>query len=407
MGNSKPVKPSNMFSLANSGKLIPPISYSQLSTGNKHFRTYEAQTSIPIDGSNQFARSLSPFIIRIIPPIVFDPKIGNKESYQDETYRLLGTTTEGVSLAPIDRNMANSNISVYNSVGSQYNSYKDMLQTRKDNVMNIFGPTGYDREKTGEYVSAGERYLESDTVTEPGIMDSVSAVDIMAQLNAMLDIPPLVLLINPSSMSINYEKVQQYNQRTRSGYVFQSWGENQPTISFSGMIGAFISGSSTGGNDSRGMQFASKRDSASYQNLMNLLTFYRNNGYVYDNISGSAAPHFVGSISIEYDQWAYVGNFNSMSWGYDDTNPNGMVQFEIEFTASQIFDNHQSTDIILPMKTPTGKILELNTTSNVIEGSSTPLPGTGNGGESSSVPWDTPAPVVPITYARTTRNVGE
>lgn len=405
MGNSRPVKPSNMFSLANSGKLTPPVAYNQLSTGSKHFRTYEEQTSIPIDGSNKFARSLSPFVIRIIPPMVFDPNSSSKQNV-DDSYKN-ATFTEGVSVAPVDRSPYTPSVTVYDSVGSNYSSYKDMLQKRNANVMNIFAPTGYDREKTSEYVSGGERYLSSDNVTDPGIMDKVSAVDIMSQLKAMSDIPPLVLLINPTSLSINYEKVQQYNQRTRSGYVFQSWGENQPTMSFSGMIGAFISGSSTGGDDSRGMQFASKRDSASYQNLMNLLTFYRNNGYVYDNISGSAAPHFVGSISIEYDQWAYVGNFNSMSWGYDDTNSNGMVQFEIEFTVSQMFDNHQSTDIILPMKTPTGKILELNTTSNAIEGSSNSPPGTGNGVESSSVPWDTPAPVVPVTYARTTRNVGE
>ena len=82
-------------------------------------------------------------------------------------------------------------------------------------------------------------------------------------------------------------KVQQYNDRTRYGYVFQGWGEEQTRLTISAKCGAFSSGG-------RGVQYASKRDSAAWQNLMTAFQFYKNNGYIYDTLGKSNAHLFVG-----------------------------------------------------------------------------------------------------------------
>lgn len=203
---------------------------------------------------------------------------------------------------------------------------------------------------------------EASEFQEPGFIDRQIAADIVNQLQEILNVPPLTLLINPTSMNITRPKLLQFSQRTRQGFVFQAWGEEQPVMSISGKIGAFIAGANPlvgvlqpgePTPSATGAQFASKRDSASYQNLMALLSIYKNNGYIHDTINNTNAHHFVGSISIEYDQRVFVGNFNSFNWGYQDDQPNGGLTFEIEFGISQEFDNHRAVDNLLPLKAPT------------------------------------------------------
>ena len=243
-----------------------------------------------------------------------------------------------------------SNINLFEAASARYDTFSDLIYTRNTNIINILGNTSYDREVVQRYISDGRELIGNGKIdSEPGGIDRFIAVDLASQLIEMMNTPPLVLLINPSTFVVNYEKIQQYTQRTRNGYVFQSWGENQPSISFTGMIGAFVAGS-LGQKVAGGVQFASKRDSASYQNLMNLLTLFRNNGSIYDNLSGVSAPYFVGSVAIEYDQMVYVGNFNSFSWSYEAEKQNGGIQFDIDFTVTQMFDNHEATENIMPLK---------------------------------------------------------
>lgn len=245
---------------------------------------------------------------------------------------------------------APSDITLFESAMKNYDTYNELLVNRNRNAINSLGDTSYDRDVVERYIAYGKELYSSGKINnEPGGIDRFVAVDVINQLIEMINAPPLTLLINPETMTVSYEKIQQFSQRTRYEYIFQSWGESQPVITFSGKIGAFLAGGLGQDGVPSGVQFASKRDSASYQNLMNLLTFYRNNGNIFDRISGNISPYFVGSLAIEYDQWVYVGNFNSMSWGYDTDNQNGGLTFDMEFTVIQAFDNHESSDIILPM----------------------------------------------------------
>jgi hypothetical protein len=103
-----------------------------------------------------------------------------------------------------------------------------------------------------------------------------------------------------------------------------------------------------------GYQFASKWDSAAWQNLMGLFTFYRNNGYIYDTAGRprSEAHLFIGNIEIAYDQWVYVGNFENFTYQYEEGKQHGAVQFTFEFNVSFMYDRAQG-GAVRPINSPT------------------------------------------------------
>jgi hypothetical protein len=195
---------------------------------------------------------------------------------------------------------------------------------------------------------------------------------------------PLTLLINPNDMSITYQSLQNYTDRGRNGFIFQRWGEAQPTISFSGSTGAFLAAESTssvatGGsvtiknvgdallaatsghaeaeasdgytNVATGVQFATMRDSAAFQNFISLYHFYRNNGLIYDTITKSEAHLFVGAVAIHYDQWVYVGHIESFEFSFTDENQPRM-EWSMEFTVDEMYDTATSPAVVLPMEAP-------------------------------------------------------
>lgn len=305
---------------------INPIVYGDISSGYKHNREYIKQSSTPIDGSDSYLRSLSPFKIRFISPSVFD------------------------QISNFEHNSREYNIKLYDRSISKFGFYDNLLKRRDEDISYVVGETKNNPDRFNNYISRGRKVTKDNA--DPAFVERLSVSDSVYQLQTMRETPPLILLINPTSFSVNYEKVQQYTQRVRSGYTFQSWGENQPNLSISGSIGAYMAAGGKGSNSTTGVQFASKRDSASYQNFMNLMLFYRNNGYVYDNVGGTAAPIFVGSIAIEYDQWVYIGNFNSMNWGYESEQQNGGMVFDMEFTAHTVYDTHHPVENIMPMHEP-------------------------------------------------------
>lgn len=176
------------------------------------------------------------------------------------------------------------------------------------------------------------------SLLDKGIIDRTIALDILYQLKTIQSIPPLVLLINPQSLAISYTKVAQFTERGRYGYIYQSWGDELPKMSVSGKIGAFVTGSTNGNIGPSGVQFASKRNSASFQNLANLLLFYKNNGYIYNKTEERPVStlHSVGLLAIEYDGWVYEGNMESFSYSYAEETQNGGMEFEFEFSIERM-----------------------------------------------------------------------
>jgi hypothetical protein len=140
-------------------------------------------------------------------------------------------------------------------------------------------------------------------------------------------------------------------------------------VTFNGSTGGFVAGSSKGyqgqvdqdtGSPS-GYQWGSRKDSAAWQNFAALVQFYRNNGYVYDVIGGSEAHLMVGAIQIEYDDLVYEGHIDNINFTFDENSPH-RVTFDMEFTASHIYDISRAAGNVAPMAQPTpyyqpGKVL--------------------------------------------------
>jgi len=86
---------------------------------------------------------------------------------------------------------------------------------------------------------------------------------------------------------------------------------------------------------------------------MSLYTFYRNNGYIYDNLESTEAHLFIGSVAIDYDQNTWIGHFENFEFGYTEDQPNGGTDFSFEFVADFVFDNAQREFQVLPIAAPT------------------------------------------------------
>ena len=318
----------------------PPDAFRGLRVGPELSIEYEDSQGIPVEGSNPLLRNLSPFMFQIEPPLAFGSDgalvSGAKPGIDVDTFTRAGKTT--VSLAQKARaNLAQSNIVGMDYTASSPQAYVTPNSPGGPNQHTT--PDGEQADATGETASG--------RLWKPAIADVFTAVDIAMQLSATMNTPPLVLLVNPNNLSLNITKLQQFQDRSRQGYIFHAWGEEQPKLSITAKCGAFMS-------SGRGVSFASKRDSASWQNLMNAFTIYRNNGYIYDTQGRSNAHHFVGQLSVWYDGWVYYGHMESFNYAYQDSQPNGGVEFTMEFTVSAMTDTApETTSFVAPMRSPT------------------------------------------------------
>jgi hypothetical protein len=311
-----------------------PIAYQGIRTGSELSINYEPSITPQVEQSKALLRNLSPFMLQIEPPLVFGEDGGFLSQSRQKSQISVGLYTNSAS-NPDKYAASRKAISQSGITGLNYTAAA-MQQTVSQNSS---GPATYYSNDMTLVDPKGSK------LGQPAIADIHTALDIAQQLSAIMNAPPLVLLINPSSLSITRTKVQQFSDRSRNGYIFQAWGEEQSTLSITAKCGAFISGA-------RGVSFASKRDSIAWQNLMNAFHFYKNNGYIYDTVGKSNAHHFVGALSIRYDQWVYYGNMNSFTYAYDESTQNGGIEFSMEFVASQIIDTAQTTYVVQPMKSP-------------------------------------------------------
>jgi len=310
-----------------------PMHYKGLKSGPEFTLEHEPNQALPIDGSNSLLRVLSPFMIRVEPPMVYSAAGGNakKKDFAKvlEAGRGNAPSAYQASRNAISSTLEDSPISNMGASAQEYVSQGIMHRSRGPDGTQVMDLKGRGPTKIGQ----------------PSIADLYTAVDITMQLRALLETPPLVLLINPTTLSMKYAKKQQFTDRTRYGFVFQAWGEEQPRLSIEAKCGAFISGS-------RGVQWASKRDSAAWQNLMMAFQFYRHNGYIYDTVGKSNAHHFVGALSIHYDQWVYYGNMESFAYNIEEVNQHGGIGFTMEFVVNAMVDTSKANLAVTPMRSP-------------------------------------------------------
>lgn len=294
--------------------------------------------------SSKDLRNYSPFTMRVMPPLL----------YLDNPDILTNSEGDRIQLGIYDAAISNnSNFSQFTGAVSQYNN--------PNSGASKFSQANNPDFATSETMAVGGRSTtklspdrQSDQMFESAITDFQVAEEIALQLDAILQAPPITFYINPSSFSISYTKKHQFTERTRYGYIFQAWGEDQPKIAITGRIGSFVAGK---GNSKEalptGHLFASKKDSASFQQLMALLTLYKNNGYIYDLLGNSNAHHLVGCIALEYDHFTYFGHMDSFEWGYEEKDATGGLTYSFNFVVSRMYDNSESSLLVVkPQDSP-------------------------------------------------------
>jgi len=320
--------------------------YDGLAVGKTLTYTYETQTGVPFDGTNKMARLLSPFTLRLVVPEILVESLGSSAP----DVNLLGRATKESSNYNDQANQIRSAIGIPRVTGSE-GAASTLTSLRST-------------------LSAGQALQTTLGTTDRAVLtDLVTAADIQYQVEKMLQTPPLTLFVNPNDFATAYSSVQQYSNRTRHGKVFERWGEAQVTLTISGSTGAFVAGNPAAAaaaaqasagfagitnpeNDvPTGVQFASKRDSAAFQQLMSLFHLYRNNGYVYDTVGGSEAHLMVGSVAIDYDQMTYIGNIDSFEYGYNDESPH-RIEWSMGFTVSRMYDHAEEPVVVTPQSTP-------------------------------------------------------
>lgn len=305
-----------------------------IAVGPRFLYTFEGQNSTPVDGSTALARDLSPFTLSFVSPL-----------------SQFGVVTAESAGAP------GTSTRVYDAA---LGSVADFNASATGGATSAQGTKAYNASTAliaAQAVANGVALTKSSTVGRyTALSDAYTALDLAAQDEALRNAPELTLLINPAEFSVAYTAVQSYAARGRNGLIFQRWGEQQPQLTFSGSTGAFISGASRVSqgqtNAVSGMQFASKRNSAAWQNFMALYHFYRNNGYAYDTFGGSEAHLAVGAVKITYDQVEYEGHIDSFNYSYDEANPH-RVTWDITFTCSSVKDLAEAPTVVLPQKGPT------------------------------------------------------
>lgn len=331
--------------------------YAKIAAGPNWQREYEIQPNVPLDGSNALLRDPtygSPFTFRIMPPEVLVSALSSQ-----------ATSTQVTLIDSALRTNDNFKIVRDGVAGFRATSFAATGEQGLQRLEALIALNGalFDPSNT-----------RNSPAAVPAISDLTQAANVILQLNRALQVPPLTMLINPNQLNISYGTIQNYSERSRYNYILQRWGETQVRLSVQGKTGAFYAGvktvtpidlqnysgqTSLGGGTIpstgvvSGVQWASKRDSASWQNLMSLFTFYRNNGYIYDNLEQTEAHLFIGSIAIDYDQNTWIGHFENFEWQLDESKQGGGVEFSFEFVVDFAYDNAQREFQVLPIAAPT------------------------------------------------------
>ena len=293
----------------------PASLFGQLSSDADRSVTWETQPGEPVHGEKRRLSKYSPFLIWVEPP-------------NDEYLYIDPTDAQG----------------------------KKKISGPK--AVSSWGGTASDLHTSAEGYSSSLRTSIMNQALRPynpALFTCHQLADMYEQYMTMNRTPALVMLINPNDMSVSYNKIQQFTDRTRSGYVYKAWGHEPTTISFSGQIGAFYAGESnssdvrysgefiTETDSPTGNQEASRKYSASYQNLMNLQSLYFNNGYIRDRANSSEmrpslAHHQIGTVNIWFDGVHYRGHFDKLEYSFEEDKNRGGLGYSFDFTASEITD---------------------------------------------------------------------
>lgn len=160
-------------------------------------------------------------------------------------------------------------------------------------------------------------------------------------LEALANIPPLRLLVNPSAFSVKGERIVSDSSWTRNGNnVIEHWGTQQEKISASGKVAGFYSIDAFNAVGP-GLTRTARNYSQSWQNFQSILMVYRNNAGIYikdptSTIKTETNLSMLGSVYIYYDSIMYIGSFDSLRISEVDTAPH-TVEYSFEFSVRAAF----------------------------------------------------------------------
>ena len=219
--------------------------WNDIPTGRRFAPSYEAQTGKPIDGGSEQLRNFAPFVISFALP----DDLADSFDHLNKNAKKV-TTFDSVEAIDAD--------SLF------------VIKSAYDNATGL-PSLNYSQSYLEE--AAFQQFANPNP--EPAFVGTIQVVNYVTQLLQLLKMPALQVLVNPVSMSITYTKIQEFSARTRKNRVFRAWGQEQPTITFSFSTGGFIAGQerhfwSSVENTPSGLQYASKKRSAAWQNFMKI-----------------------------------------------------------------------------------------------------------------------------------------
>lgn len=154
----------------------------------------------------------------------------------------------------------------------------------------------------------------------------------------------LYMLVNPSEKNVKIEKsFSEYI--TRGGPDADYWGDKPIKIDFSGTSGGFYAPESSPTGSGYGVRNFLK--TLSFKNIMALVSYYKNNGFVFSRQEGGKTIGSAGggnvvkrerevshvrNIEIIYRDVVYTGSFDSFSVSFSSSKIN-LFSYSFEFTA--------------------------------------------------------------------------
>jgi hypothetical protein len=163
------------------------------------------------------------------------------------------------------------------------------------------------------------------------------------QILAIQAMPALMMLVNPSEFNRSYEHTTD-PVKTRSGFVVNMWLEKPLVISSKGVTaGQYVFQSDGGG----GISALNRIYSVSYQNLMSLVSMFKNNANIFtDGTFGdgnTGIPLISMSLYIYYDNHIYIGSFDDFTITDDGNKPYNLT-YDWKFTVRYDIDTTGISD---------------------------------------------------------------
>lgn len=162
----------------------------------------------------------------------------------------------------------------------------------------------------------------------PVIGSTKNPLPMIFNLNIPNPPPELIMFVNPSDMTINYQRIVS-DQLSRGGWIIEHHGEELDRLEFSGSTGGFYT-------QQTGLCRYTRKDSGAYKNLIELVIFYKNNGLVYSDIDPRRID-LVGSVSLEFDRTTYIGCFDTFSLT-EDASAENLLRYSFGFVVRSTGD---------------------------------------------------------------------